>query len=92
MVSLLIVMTNSYWQNIYILEQDWVVLFLGGNGVVDVIEEILIVLVIENTISLSKLRGIAYEIHVLSSNFVTRLHVRLSSILVASFTGLEKLK
>jgi len=69
-------MTNSYWQNIHILEQDWLVLFLGGNRVVDVIEEILIVLVIENTISLS-LRGIAYEIYILSSNFVTRLHVEI---------------
>jgi len=52
-------------------------LFLGGNGVVDVIEEILIVLVIENTISLSKLRGIAYEIHVLSRYFVTRLYMEI---------------
>jgi len=70
-------MINSYWQHIHILEQDWLILFLGGNGVVDVIEEILIVLVIENTISLSKLRGIAYEIHVLSRYFVTRLYMEI---------------
>ena len=41
------------------------------------IKEILIVLVIENTIFPSKLRGIAYEIHVLSRYFVIRLYVEI---------------
>jgi len=42
--------------------------------VLDLVKETLIVLVTENTISLSKLEGIAYEIYIVSRYFVSGLY------------------
>ena len=73
-ITLPVVMINSYYQSVYILEQNWLFLFLDGDGVLDLIEQTLVVLVIQYTIFPTKLRDIAYKIHIVSRYVVTGLY------------------
>ena len=46
-----VVVINSYHLSIYILEQDEFFLFLDGDGILDPIEEPLVVIMAQHTIS-----------------------------------------
>ena len=70
MVVLLVTMINSHYKYIYILKQDQLTLFLGKYRILDLIEKIIVILVTQHIISLSKLENII-QIHIISRDLIS---------------------
>ena len=52
-------------------------MFLDGDRILDSIGEPLVIAMAQNTIPPTSLRGIAYEVHIVSGNLVAGLHVEI---------------
>jgi len=52
-------------------------LFPGRDGVLDPIGEPMVIAMAQNTIPPTKLGGIVHEVHIVSGNFITGLHVEI---------------
>ena len=52
-------------------------MFLGRDGILDLIGKSLVIMMAQNTIPPTSLGGIAHEIHIVSGNLVARLHAEI---------------
>ena len=76
-VIFLVAVINSYYQSVHVLEQDRFSLFLGRDRILNLTGKPLVIVMAQNTILPTQLRGIAYRIHIVSENLVTGLYVEI---------------
>ena len=67
-------------------------MFLGGDRIPDLIGEPLIIAMAQNTIPPTKLGGIAHEVHIVSGNFIARLHMEIIQHVGCFTNGVQKTK
>ena len=72
-----VVVINSHCQSIHILEQNGFSLFSDRDMVLNPIWEFLVIEIAQHTILSTQLGDIAHEIHIVSGNLVTGLHIEI---------------
>ena len=67
-------------------------MFPGRDRILDPIGEPLVIAMAQNTIPPTLLGGIAHEVHIISGNFIARLHAEIIQYVGCFTNGVQKTK